>query len=440
MYDFCDSDNLAMPYMLFFSCLHRSWTDETKRKLLHLTDENWSEFSSIVTQRGMAPLFFHYLKVNEMSEQIPHLKVAHLQKQYHANALRNLQLNHSLNMILGKLQERDIPIVLLKGIHLATSVYDNIALRRMADIDLLVRPKDLENVAAVLQQLGYVQAFQRTTGPQSSSDHHLSPFLHPSNNCQIEIHWTIAPPNSSYHFDIDSIWSNAQSVMIGQHNVLALSPEDLLLHICWHTTYHHRFEQGVRSLCDVDAIVWTYKDIMDWELILARAKAWKWERGLYLMLYLANHWLSTPFPAIVEANKPPDLTSMIVKDATAQILADRESREMLSGNFINLWRTKSWRDRLDLFRQRLFRPRQSMEQMYAPAVTQRFYYFHYWRRFAELLKRYGGMAWHLLLPRSQTAIHIKHQVALIDWLENSSDRGPAAEADSRSSESSRRLH
>ena len=137
---------------------------------------------------------------------------------------RNMNLYHELSHVLTVLRHDDIPVIVLKGAHLAEIVYENIALRPMCDVDLLVKKEDLTRVQRKLLETGY------------------SPF---TNRLLLDIHWHLENSMTDLPVDMDMIWERAQPAFIAGVKVLVLSPEDLLLHLCLHLGFHHFFQLKV---------------------------------------------------------------------------------------------------------------------------------------------------------------------------------------------------
>jgi len=73
---------------------------------------------------------------------------------YH-NAARNLILLKHTKDILRVLRQENIPVIVLKGIALVETVYPHIGMREIADIDLLVKEKDLLVISKKLTELNY---------------------------------------------------------------------------------------------------------------------------------------------------------------------------------------------------------------------------------------------------------------------------------------------
>jgi hypothetical protein len=103
----------------------------------------------------VAPLLYHRLKALglESAETLAALSV--LRNYHRQNALRNLQFFAGLNPIVKALQAEKIPVIALKGAHLAQAVYGSIALREMNDFDLLVPPDRLARAGEILAAQGY---------------------------------------------------------------------------------------------------------------------------------------------------------------------------------------------------------------------------------------------------------------------------------------------
>ena len=76
-----------------------------------------------------------------------------------------------------------------------------------------------------------------------------------------------------------------------------LSPEDLLLHLCLHASFTHRFRVGLRACWDILETVNHYGQAIDWDLVVRRAQAWGIGRYVYLTLRLVRDLLGAGDPA-----------------------------------------------------------------------------------------------------------------------------------------------
>ena len=206
-----------------------------------------------------------------------------------------MRVYHELARVLETLQDEDISVIALKGAHLAEVVYGNIALRPMSDVDLLVKEPDLSRVEKKLLAMGYTPD-EKNTAELAERCVHFTYKL-PREGLCMEIHWNIQLSNSPFNVDVDGLWKRTRPAMIAGVRVLALSPEDLLLHLCLHTAFRHLFGQSaLRSLCDISETIRHYQDQIDWEQVRHRAHQWGIGNCLHLTLHLASKLLGAAVP------------------------------------------------------------------------------------------------------------------------------------------------
>lgn len=84
---------------------------------------------------------------------------------YYGNMLRNQRLIAEENLLITELQKRDIPVYPIKGIALLHSVYDNIGVRHLSDIDFLVSPQYRTAICNIMNQLQYDPLYINGTDP-----------------------------------------------------------------------------------------------------------------------------------------------------------------------------------------------------------------------------------------------------------------------------------
>ncbi|MBM2834955.1 MAG: hypothetical protein HW406_2116 [Candidatus Brocadiaceae bacterium] len=75
-----------------------------------------------------------------------------LKQEYIYNWGRNVRILEELAALLRVL---DNPVIVLKGAALLSSVYENVGLRSLGDVDILVKPEDVSKIDTVLSQSGY---------------------------------------------------------------------------------------------------------------------------------------------------------------------------------------------------------------------------------------------------------------------------------------------
>ena len=260
------------------------------RLLASLTPDEWSTLAALAIRHSIPGL----LTVGTLPAMPAGVRQA-LIARTHAAAVRVLRHQAEFVRLAAAVEPQGIRLLALKGLHLASSVYPLAVLREMNDIDVLVRPEHLDDAAATAQALGYV-AMHKVGVRASRVTHHLPRLVKPGTG--LELHWRIAPEGQPPLADPMDLWDRAEPNALAG-NAFELCPEDALLHICAHATVSHFFDQGLRPLCDVRALVAKHGGRIDWEVVAVRAGDWRCERGVALTLRLAEHLLGAAIPQVV---------------------------------------------------------------------------------------------------------------------------------------------
>jgi hypothetical protein len=221
---------------LLLDCLGRKSSAEVADRLCGASNEEWRQLLELAWQNGLGPLFYYRLKFLLYDNIIPPEITKQLRHIYIENTARNTLFYHELSNILEAFNKVNIPVILLKGAYLAEKIYEDIGLRPMLDIDLLLRKKDLAKGKEVLINLGYSQVKQIDIEIESARRHHISRLI---KGClPIELHWHIFHPRYPFSVDIDQIWERAVKQKIADKKLLVLSLEDLLLHPYVDAAFH----------------------------------------------------------------------------------------------------------------------------------------------------------------------------------------------------------
>jgi len=283
----------------------------------------------------------------------------------------------------------------------------------MSDMDIMVNSADLPKVAEIFLKIGYNSTKRITIEELSSAIQ--KPSFNDAQNNNFDIHWTI--DNGAFKIDVDSLWEKAQSVTVAGIKALALSPEDLLLYIAVHASFHHTFDYRLRSLCDISQTIWHYRDEMDWEQVLLRARQWGANKCLYLMLYLADELLETPVPdRVMEALKPQNFDGSMAALAKGMMFDDQANSSQLSLIFSRLLRYRRFRDKAKYFLTRVFPSREAIASMYPAHPRSMKVYLYYPVHLKDLLLRNRHTAWKLLFRDKKMMASAQKENTLRDWI------------------------
>lgn len=269
------------------------------RRRTQLLESDWQGVADSALKHGLRPLLYERLTSDTSKVNVPDTVLEPLREAFLVNGLRNTLLYRDLGKVLGAFRQKGVAVIVLKGAHLAQLVYRTIASRQMADIDLLVKPNDLEQVAVTLLENDYACQIEshdiERWRDQHPGSHHLPSFtkrLRP----RLELHWAISPPPNAA--EVPDVWEDARLASIAGVEARVLSPEDLLIHLCLHSRLH-RFSQGLRPVCDLSAAIRRYQWELDWNKVICRAKAWRAEQCVYLGLWLGKKLMEAPVPECV---------------------------------------------------------------------------------------------------------------------------------------------
>jgi hypothetical protein len=259
-----------------------NWGDEAALTALRpLSVPDWVNLVQESISHQVAPLLHRRLKALETLITPPPLAVAQLRSSYLKNSARGIWFMNGLPWIVEALREENIPVILYKGIYLAGVLYEDVGLRPMVDIDILIHESDYSKVRLCLDKL-------RQSRPA------ICP--------PVDIKTHTAGIASLHNVDTDGIWKRAQSISINGVKAMVLAPEDMFLTLCMHHFFQHagQLTIGIRAFCDVQAVLDRYRDKMDWAQVAYRADEWGVSNCVSLASRLTRDLLNASMPPELE--------------------------------------------------------------------------------------------------------------------------------------------
>ena len=276
---------------------------------------DWDSMLKNAAWQRLTPLVSHHLRSPELSPLIPEPITARLQNIHYQSLARNMLLQDELVRILSAFNKEGIPVVLLKGAALLDTVYRDISLRPMSDLDILVRPEDIGRAEALVLGLDYTYLVQQADEPDDLNNRHLSNLAHRKKGILLEVHRHIVDANDAFHFDISDFWARARPIRKTQAEALVFSPEDLLIHLSIKFLSDRRYQSStaISQLCDIAEIINHYSDSLDWDLIVKISREKGFTAGLYSVLYACQRIVGTPLPAaIMQEIRPPQFNPAVM--------------------------------------------------------------------------------------------------------------------------------
>lgn len=320
-----------------------------------------------------------------------------LRAAYHGNLARNMFLYAELRRILEALRDKDMKVIALKGAALAKTVYGDIGLRQMSDIDILVKKEDLPKALELLFQMGYGLCNNQEAQNQNihikelikTYSRHVPALSHPQGIQKLDIHWTI--PDSP--FNIEGLWERAITIKIDKADVQVLSLEDLLLHLSLHTSVHHKFnDHGLKQLYDIAITINRHFHEIDWNQLLLHAYKWRTEKYLYLTLLLSREILGAKVPdGMLHALKPATFNETILLEAQKRILFQKTEKSDKKSSFEGIPHLDKIHPDYNLSKKisfifkRIFIPSEELANLYSLPTSSWCIYLYYFVRFFSRL-------------------------------------------------------
>jgi hypothetical protein len=402
---------------LLLDCLKNQETAAKLDSLKGFTGKDWEDILAAAGRHGVVPVLFHSLKPLFSGIDVPEYVLDKMQRTYYLSAARNARIYHELSIVLEALSASGIDVILLKGAHLAENVYSNIALRPMADVDLLARQDDLLTIHHVLRNLGY-----GSQDGEISCQIHLAPYTK-RGSLKIDVHFDIARPPVSLNYDLESLWDRARKYPCRNMETRVLCPEDLILHLCSHTTLDHGFDNGLIPYLDLWQIIDCYGDQLDWNQVWDRAVQWGMERSVIVILALTERLLGLPVPDPVRHKMTFDREALGAMDEAEAIIFDTgfENCATVSPTVARMFGSQGWRKKFGYFRKRVFPPKERMSVAFQEAggINNLKLFPMYLSRVYTLSKKYGRIIWSGL-RKDPAALRIlesqNRKNRLRDWL------------------------
>jgi hypothetical protein len=398
-------------------------------RVRELPPQAWDEVLALALRHGVASLLQRALQAGGALAALPEPLRARLEHERRATALDNLRNYGEFRRVARMLRDRNVPVIALKGLHLAELVYRDISLRPMIDLDLLVPRAQRKQAIVALRAEGYgleEQMLERAFEEGGQADavkamldgkYHVG--LAPRRlGTVVEIHWSLADPLHPYSAPIEDIWRDALPARLGDADTCVMSPEFLLLHVCAHLAYNHVFAFSLRALCDIAEIVRAHP-ALDWTAVAERGRRHGWRTGVAAALRLARDHLGAQVPAEALAAIGGDaLDTELLAEALAHLLALAEIPDELRAapSLLVLAGRRGLGAKITMAWDRLFVPRAELALIYGVPEHSARIPLYYAARLRDLVRTYSASAWAFSVSDPQLAATAARQARLAKWI------------------------
>ena len=288
-------DHHRKEHELLLCCSRTTASDRVVSRLRELAalESDWTYLYEIARRHSVVPLLYLQLE-RHASDLVPRTTLNELKRHHFENSARNTILTAELCSLIEILTAADIETIAYKGPALARFAYDDLALRRFVDLDVIVKKQDVWKAREILLGQGYTlsKALSHTQQELLLRTQHNLQFSRDQHRLIVELHWEVAPHLFASTVDGDHLWQNLITIDLNGTLVKTLCADDLLFSLCIHGSRH--LWERLAWICDLAELIARHK--LDWDALLARATRADCERMFLLGPYLAQQLLDAPLP------------------------------------------------------------------------------------------------------------------------------------------------
>ncbi|MBN1954923.1 MAG: nucleotidyltransferase family protein [Anaerolineae bacterium] len=288
---------------LIFLCARADFGPDNQGQVMEILCQgvDWQALLTSSNYSSLFPLLYYRLRGLDAGA-IPQWVLDELKISYYTHLLYNERLQEELLNVIVALRRASIDVIVLKGGALAPTIYPNLALRPMCDLDLLVRSHQMEEAESVFETLGFhlsasvpehMLAFQRAFGGgvvwtrTGERGAHLDVQQHP-----IGVDWY----RSATCFDVEALWLDARPLPLDETGALQLSVEDTLIHLCLHLAVQHGYDWSLTGFVDIDYVLASAGESFSWQRLVERAQRFQVQTAVYYGLETARRLLQADIP------------------------------------------------------------------------------------------------------------------------------------------------
>ncbi|MCC7271082.1 MAG: nucleotidyltransferase family protein [Alphaproteobacteria bacterium] len=274
---------------------------------------------------------------------------------------RNQLLFRWAREVLGRLRAARIDCIVLKGAALVRSIGFSAGFRPMADVDLLVRPRDARRAMEVADV-----RFRTVLDDVAATEAHLhlrhGLSVMDEREFEIDLHWRLAGAWAAGEDPDAPFWETAEAIDLQGEPALTLGPTELLYHVLVHGLAWNAVPV-VRWVSDALGILEAEGGRVDWGRLVRLAARYRQRPAVRVALSHLVHRFGAPVPpAVLAALAPPYAASELAGFAVrtrpwASPIALEEAMVLTAARLPELERRLPGRRRLVYLPDRMATPR-----------------------------------------------------------------------------------
>ncbi len=324
-----------------------AWCREEPVRWLPMESDQWDALVAQARAEGVAGLLYTLLP-----EDAPSSVRERLRADYQLQKTANLLYMEKLGQVVPALRDAGVRFVVVKGTALLATVYPDMGMRAMKDIDLLVHPEDVNILKPVMDHLGWQEEDEDIAG-KGFGVHYRgeSTFIRQEGNILFRLEAHLDAPGF-YPPSRRRIWERVTAVSgAGIDDMPVLTAPAHLSYLCAHYYYHH-CGSGLKWLVDVARLI---SQIHSWHDAVVDAYEFGTTRPVHLALHDLSQMLKVPVPQHIVATLrflPMPISLRLLFE-----MCKRPRLHYLGIRLLDLYRAPSWSVRLGYIWRKVTAPR-----------------------------------------------------------------------------------
>ena len=288
---------------------------------------DWDFALSESSHHETLPFLYRRLKELNVLEKIPPRAAERMRYVYLHTLFRNELLLEEYGRICRVFADKKIEHMPLKGAFFLKYLYEDMGLRPMADIDVMVRGGSRGGAGRSLEgDLGY----EKVSGEKDSHE----VFFNKKKTVTLELHADMDYPIESPRRIIPpGAWDRA--VRIEKDGILTtrMSREDAMFSLAMHARRVGKIFI-MKYLCDMDRLVRKNQDNIDWDFIAREAKTFRIANLCRALLASSRGMFFTPVPSgVLGKLQPGAIKGMVSKSIVKKALFVKKGETRKQDNY-----------------------------------------------------------------------------------------------------------
>jgi len=225
-------------------------------QFMSMADNERKEFFKIINDSRLEIYLYNFLKKNDFDSSKIN-EFSSIKKSSELYSVQSITIVFSIIKLNQILNDAKIEFIFLKGAHLLTQYYKDSSLRPTRDVDILVKPSEIEKLINILIDSGYKfeESFNKQYFKSNSQYGYDIPAISDPNGIRIEVHHRIESKaqNQKCRFSSE-FFKNKKNYKLSSIDAYFLCDEDLIMHLIYHATKKQGPDVGLIFILDLKKI------------------------------------------------------------------------------------------------------------------------------------------------------------------------------------------